>query len=136
MCAHHEMGPIVGGIAGNNAILILRIALGFRERLLTAIRAPVEVGVLRRHAIERANDALAGLGGQVPLPTVSSLRFQFPKSQISNLISGRMKPATRQNAGTVTGAAPPRPPGTLNGPAATSTAEVMVTSGRASFAKF
>src|SRR5262245_17182445 len=71
-----------------------------------------------------------------PLPTARSLRFQFAGIHSSKRISGAIVAATRQNAGTFTGAAPPRPPGKLNDPAGTEAARVIVALGRAAFARF
>src|SRR5580658_9218285 len=65
MGAGHEVGPIIGGVAGDDAVVILRIALSFGERLLAAIRAPVEIRMLRRRSIERANDSFACFSGDV-----------------------------------------------------------------------
>src|SRR5579863_5821306 len=64
-----------------------------------------------------------------PLPTIRNFLFHEAGIHSSNFTSGAMTPATRQNAGTVAGAAPPRPPGTANGPAGTDAALVIVTPG-------
>jgi len=41
--ANHEMRPEVGGCAGNDAVVVARIALRFREPLFAARRATVPV---------------------------------------------------------------------------------------------
>src|SRR5580704_3090800 len=70
-----------------------------------------------------------------PLPVPRNLPFQLPDggSHTSILMcesgDGLTVAATRQNAGTVTDGAPAGAPWTLNGPASTAVADVMVVSG-------
>src|SRR5215469_7159619 len=70
-----------------------------------------------------------------PLPTARNLRFQFVGIHNSKRMSGEIVAATRQKAGTLAVAAPPRPPGTWNDPAGTEAVRVIVVLGRASLAR-
>ena len=65
MAAGVEMRPVIGGIAGDDAVVIARIALRFGQRLKAALRAAAEVGMLGRGAIEGPDDGLVGLRGHV-----------------------------------------------------------------------
>ena len=53
-----QVGPIVGGRAGDDAVVILGVALGFHERLAAAVGAGAEVGALRALAVEGVQDGL------------------------------------------------------------------------------
>lgn len=57
------MRPEIRGIARDNAVEVFGVALRFRQRLLSALRAAAEIGALRRGAIERANNRFIGLRG-------------------------------------------------------------------------
>src|SRR4029077_15106583 len=52
-------GAVITGIAGDDAFEILRIALGFHERLPAAARAADEVRELRRRPVKRRHDGPA-----------------------------------------------------------------------------
>ena len=47
-----------GGVAANHAVEIVRVALHFHQRLAAAVRAALEVGILRRRAVERRGQRL------------------------------------------------------------------------------
>src|SRR5690349_1917061 len=63
MSARIEMGPVVGRIAGDDAIIIARVALRLREGLQAPLRASAEIGMLRRSAVESPDDGLVRLRG-------------------------------------------------------------------------
>src|SRR5438128_8844187 len=52
------MSPVIRGRAGDDAVVIVRVALGFHQSLASAVRAGVEIGALWRGAIERPDDGL------------------------------------------------------------------------------
>ena len=54
---------MIGRIAGDDAIEILRIALGFHQRFAPAVGAALEIGEFRRRARIGADDRLGGVGG-------------------------------------------------------------------------
>ena len=53
-----QVRPIVGGRAGDDAVVILGIALGFHQRLAAAVGARAEVGTLGSLAVEGVQDGL------------------------------------------------------------------------------
>ena len=55
MSAHIQVGPVIGGIAGDDAVIILRVTLRLGECLLAALRASAEIG-MRREARRRTRE--------------------------------------------------------------------------------
>ena len=53
-------GPVVGGVARDDAVEIGRIALGFDERFMAALGTTVEVGMRGGVAVESVEDDLVG----------------------------------------------------------------------------
>ena len=65
MAACVKMRPIVGGIARDNAVVVARIALRFRQGFQAALRTAAEIGMLGRGAIESLDDGLVRFRGHV-----------------------------------------------------------------------
>ncbi len=53
-----QVGPVVGGRAGDDAVVVVGIALRFLQPLLAARRASVPVGISRVLVVERRDDGL------------------------------------------------------------------------------
>src|SRR5215471_1078890 len=56
------MRPVAGGRDGDDAVVIGGITLGFHQRLSAAVRAGVEIGSLRRLAVEGSDDRFGVTG--------------------------------------------------------------------------
>src|SRR5436190_4317456 len=76
-----EMCPVIGWIAGDDAVVIARVPLCFGERFQTSLGASAEIGMFRRRAIEGPDDSLVGFGrdmyssmGEIDHPLHVSLR--------------------------------------------------------------
>src|SRR5579883_1370140 len=59
------MRPVIGGRAGEDAVVIVGEALRFHEGLAAAVGAGTEIRMLRPGAIERRNDGFGPIGGLV-----------------------------------------------------------------------
>ena len=65
MAADVVMGPVVGGIARDDAVKVGRIALRFDHGFVAALRASIEIGVRRLRAVERLENHLVGFRHQM-----------------------------------------------------------------------
>src|SRR5258706_13867041 len=65
MTTRVEMRPVVGRIAGDDAVIVARVALRLRKGFQASLEAAAEIGMLRCSAIESANDGLVRLRGNV-----------------------------------------------------------------------
>src|SRR5579871_373115 len=63
--AEHQVRPVIGGVAGDNPVVVVRITLRFHEGMMAALRAGVEVRMLRSDTVESLDDRLAGYRGDV-----------------------------------------------------------------------
>jgi hypothetical protein len=86
-----QMHAVIAGVAGYDAVVIGRETLRFRERLMSARGAAIEVGVLWKAAIVVANNELRGVGHHVhgPIgPIINFFRMANAERQITALVSG------------------------------------------------
>ncbi len=81
------MGPVIGGRAGDDAVVVFRVALRFLETLLAAGRASVPVGKLRALIVISRDDRL-GLERHLVHGTIAEVDHLFRMPEREAAIHG------------------------------------------------
>src|SRR6516164_4368476 len=105
--------PVDGRTGGDDAVVVLRIALRFHQSLATARRAAHEIGIARAFAVERLRQRLTHHGhlmdaevrvvldGMPVQPTVSSQGKAPATPLVSGVGGGRRVARTQRPAQTI-----------------------------------